>query len=273
MYLKENYNSIDKFLTYFAVYGILKYIGGSIMVKIAVCDDEQNALEEISERILNFFNKKENRQIKYKVSLFSTGGELVKAGLTTFDIVFLDVELGDSDGLEIAKQIHGVSNRTIVILISQYQDYMSLGYHVKAFRYILKPNLNSVFDVDIDSALDELNLKRNVFEYTYYNIPYEVEYDNILYFQGADPKVYIHTLNHIEQDSISGNIDDIYPQFLDTDFVRIGKSYLINGNHVKNMSNTAVYMDNDVEIKIGRGYMNEARDKLIRIMRDKRWKV
>lgn len=55
MYLKENYNSIDKFLTYFAVYGILKYIGGSIMVKIAVCDDEQNALEEISERILNFF--------------------------------------------------------------------------------------------------------------------------------------------------------------------------------------------------------------------------
>lgn len=90
MYLKENYNSIDKFLTYFAVYGILKYIGGSIMVKIAVCDDEQNALEEISERILNFFNKKENRQIKYKVSLFSTGGELVKAGLTTFDIVFLE---------------------------------------------------------------------------------------------------------------------------------------------------------------------------------------
>ena len=55
--------------------------------------------------------------------------------------------------------------------------------------------------------------------------------------------------------------------------MRIGKSYLINGNHVKNMSNTAVYMDNDVEIKIGRGYMNEARDKLIRIMRDKRWKV
>ena len=57
MYLKENYNSMDKFLTYFAVYGILKYIGGSIMVKIAVCDDELNALEEISERISNFFNK------------------------------------------------------------------------------------------------------------------------------------------------------------------------------------------------------------------------
>ena len=69
MYLKENYNSIDKFLTYFAVYGILKYIGGSIMVKIAVCDDEQNALEEISERILNLIHtlKESKKSISMKM--------------------------------------------------------------------------------------------------------------------------------------------------------------------------------------------------------------
>ena len=51
------------------------------------------------------------------------------------------------------------------MLVSQFHEYMAQGYRVRAFRYILKPDLETVFFEDMDSALNELNIKNDIFEY------------------------------------------------------------------------------------------------------------
>lgn len=104
----------------------------------------------------------------------------------------------------------------------------------RAFRYILKPDLETVFFEDMDSALNELNIKNDIFEYKIYGEPIEIPYDDIIYFESEYPKVYIHTVKPITYNSFTGNIDEIDNRFVMPDFIRIGQAPLGNAKTIKN---------------------------------------
>nr|SUY21480.1 two-component response regulator [Clostridioides difficile] len=55
------------------------------------------------------------------------------------DIIFLDIELGKSNGVDIAKTIRKHSKDTIIIFVTGFSDYVFHGYDVGALNYILKP--------------------------------------------------------------------------------------------------------------------------------------
>ncbi|WP_457621835.1 sigma-54-dependent transcriptional regulator [Persephonella sp.] len=61
------------------------------------------------------------------------------------DIVFLDISLGDSDGLEILRQVIGLENKPFVVMISGHNEYNYLieAMRLGAYDYIPKP-----FDID-----------------------------------------------------------------------------------------------------------------------------
>lgn len=61
------------------------------------------------------------------------------------DIVFLDISLGDADGLEILKQVIGFENKPYVVMISGHNEYNYLIEAMKlgAYDYIPKP-----FDIE-----------------------------------------------------------------------------------------------------------------------------
>lgn len=54
-------------------------------------------------------------------------------------ILFLDIELGKSNGVDIAKTIRKHSKDTIIIFVTGFSDYVFHGYDVGALNYILKP--------------------------------------------------------------------------------------------------------------------------------------
>ncbi len=240
------------------------------MINIAICDDEKEIIHQLNNSISDYFEKKPQ---EYSVCSFTDANSFLKSNISLYDIVFLDIKINKHNGLEIAKEIKLKNCNSVIILISQYHEFLPSGYRVKAFRYILKPDLHNVFNEDMDSALLELNMSKGFFEYKVYSNTYRINYEDILYFESKYPKIHIKTVKSVPEASFGGNIDEIEPKLAGNIFIRVGKSYIINANHTKKINNMKAYMDNGDTISISRDYIEQARNNLLRIKRGKQWNI
>ena len=108
------------------------------MLKIAICDDDvkmtgmlDTILEKIAKR--NF--------VKIDTEVFLDGGELEKAveEKMYFDIIFLDIEMGDEDGITAARKIRETDRNVLIIYVTSHESYMQESFSVRPFRFVVKP--------------------------------------------------------------------------------------------------------------------------------------
>lgn len=63
-------------------------------------------------------------------------------------IAVCDDEMGDLNGMELAKQIRQTDEQIPILFITGYEEYMAQGYEVSALHYLLKPvNREKLFAV------------------------------------------------------------------------------------------------------------------------------
>lgn len=104
-------------------------------MRIAVCDDDG----AIREELLRLIHKKLPEAETYE---YQSGEKMINAGVN-FDICFLDIEMKNVSGMDIAKHIrkqeeHG-TQRSIIIFVTGYREYMEEAFDVNAFHYLIKP--------------------------------------------------------------------------------------------------------------------------------------
>lgn len=56
-----------------------------------------------------------------------------------YDILLLDIEMGDMDGVSLAKRLRRENDAVQIIFITGFADYMAEGYEVAALHYLMKP--------------------------------------------------------------------------------------------------------------------------------------
>lgn len=103
-------------------------------MKIAVCDDDKAAREHIVSLV------KEQIQ-DAEIMTFATGEEMLEVQ-STFDISFLDVEMREISGMDVANHIRQEeqgNTKSIIIFVTGYEKYMNSAFDVSAFHYLLKP--------------------------------------------------------------------------------------------------------------------------------------
>lgn len=85
--------------------------------------------------------------------------ELCKAAqLEEVDCIFLDIELGINNGLDLAKQLLRNAQRPEIIFATAYDDYALQAFEVNAFDYILKP-----FEAErVQTAVEKLLAKKEL---------------------------------------------------------------------------------------------------------------
>ena len=74
------------------------------------------------------------------VSTFSSGTKLLQAHKTTpFDIVLLDIEMPETDGMQIAKLLRDIDDHLYIIFTTSYPEYMQDSFEVQPFQFLTKP--------------------------------------------------------------------------------------------------------------------------------------
>lgn len=123
-----------------------------ISKRIAVCEDEEVYSSKLAELVSGYFADK---VFTPDIITYTDGMPLIKAMSegTCFDIIFCDIMLESSDGMNVAAAIRLIDDSVPIIFVTSLEDRAVEGYSVKAFDYIIKSSL----DERLSAVLDRLN--------------------------------------------------------------------------------------------------------------------
>lgn len=190
-------------------------------MNIAICDDEEN--------IRIYIRKLIQKQEPFcKITEFSSGKELLEfqdeTNAEEIDILFLDISMGDEDGMTVAKQLRSQMEINFEQVFAQT---------IREYQYLMAKKKEKPKEV----------LVRNG------NRTRSVSADDIYYIESSNRKVTLY-LRHekIEYyDKISSLESELKP-----DFFRIHKGYLVNIKYVERYDRTEVKMRNGDSLLISK---------------------
>ena len=217
------------------------------MIRIAICDDEKHMSDHIRSMVLNFFRKK-NREISLR--MFSGGEELLSYN-GQIDILFLDIQMKDIDGMETARKLRADKFRGFLVFITVLKEMVFQSFEVQAYDYLVKP----VDDKQFEKTMERLyaSMQNASEDSLLVQKGYEgriIREDEIVFCEIIDRKIYLNLA--------SGEVVDYYERIenletkLNNRFYRCHRSYLINLKHLKGYKNGTACMDNGKEIPVSR---------------------
>lgn len=125
------------------------------MIRVAEVEDDEKDYENYI-ACLNKY-KEENEGVEVDTTWFKTSEQFLSTFTKNkFDIIFMDINLGESNGMEISKKIREIDDETIIIFVSNLAQYAVEGYEVEAMDFIVKPMTYYVFSMKFKRALKRL---------------------------------------------------------------------------------------------------------------------
>ena len=91
---------------------------------VAVCDD----MPEIRDQLQAYFDRfRQESQLSLTVDLFSSGLELLASDFLSYDLLVLDVQMGEPNGMETARRIRTAGGNMTIIFFTNYIQYALEG--------------------------------------------------------------------------------------------------------------------------------------------------
>lgn len=152
-------------------------------MNILAVDDENAALHMLVEEI-------ESAVTDAKVfASDSTAGALDIIDSTPIEVAFLDIEMPEMTGLQLAKKIKEKEPRCNIIFTTAYQEYTMDAFQMHASGYILKPVTQRAIREEIKNLRyqDNSNKKKGIYVHTFGQFDIEID-GNPLHFNRAKSK-------------------------------------------------------------------------------------
>lgn len=230
------------------------------MIKIAVCDDESKVIES---HIKNLEKLKNLKAIlwDYKVDIFTSGEELIESE-TKYDIILLDMEMGDMNGIETGNKIRESDRGVLIIFVTSHSQYMKKSFECQPFQFIVKPVDFEFFKKVIISAGEYISDANPIFIFEENKNVIKILYSDIAYFEKIKHRLRIVMFDgreHVTYMSISQLKKEIDMRI----FAVTHKSYIVNMNYIKEIKSVDVELVNKMLVPVSRTYRQELKEKLI----------
>jgi len=218
-------------------------------MKIALCDDELPELETLR-RLVEGYGKQ--RKLFLDVECFSSGTDLLACMAQThcFDIIFLDVFMGDSNGVQIARKIREYDATCSIIFATNSRNHAIEGFGVRALQYLLKPLGPDTVALALDQAIEVQMVKNpKVVHIKSRQGDYRILVDDILYAESSARVITVH-LQSQNDICFYERLDNFENQCQDIRFLRCHKSFLVNMDHVHSITNNCIILETGQEIAV-----------------------
>ena len=252
-------------------------------MKIAICDDEQTQIEYI-ESILSEWSRKSGKT--YILETYPSAEAFLFAYEETkdFDILLLDVEMGELSGIDLAKRLRRDKSQAEIIFLTSHFEFYGEGYEVDALHYLIKPIVPDKLMTVLDKAVEKLAVEPPFLVITCEGETIKLYEKDILYVESLLHYIVIHTYNAASlSNKRKGEVSDkglsadtglagereyrikenisTFQKKLSQDFYRIHRSLLVSLKYIVRISKTVVTLENGVELPLARGKydaLNEA---------------
>ncbi|WEV64093.1 LytTR family DNA-binding domain-containing protein [Bifidobacterium sp. ESL0732] len=217
-------------------------------IRIGVVEDEPTACQ----KVLDYLNRyqAENSE-NFTVSVFDDGAKIVEGYRPIYDILLLDIEMKQMDGMEAARRIRKVDGSVVIVFITNASQYAINGYEVQALSYLLKPVPYFAFSQEIKRCIEAVRRQSDdsmLFEAGSQRT--RVELKSIVYIESIRHTIVIHTLDG--KLSVTSTLKELEAQLAEHDFFRSNSCYLVNLRHVTGIEDQDCIMSNGERLRISR---------------------
>lgn len=216
--------------------------------KIAVCDDN------LTDRslLLSFLRSwAEQADFSIQVKDFPSAEAFLFAyeEESDYDILLLDIEMKQMDGVTMAKTIRHRDETVQIIFVTGYSDYIAEGYEVAALHYLLKPvKAEKLFEV-LDRAVQKCRKNERMLTVKQHSETIRIPFSEIRYLEVCQNYVTIHGKNDY---TVKRSLGELATE-LDTRFFRMGRSYALNLHFVKKVTRSEVHLTDGTVLPLPRG--------------------
>lgn len=200
--------------------------------------------------------------MQVEVDEFSNGEELLKE-TKNYDILFIDIELGGINGIELTKAIQEKHKKTIIIIVTSYIKYLDDAMDVNVLRYIDKPITQERIFSALDKSISKINNNTIVVQTTY-NELVTLEKSEIIYVEAKLRRTEMITTNNLYY--LKNNISDLKNKLNASFFACPHNSFIINMNFIKSFNRNQIILkakDKEVPVSVATRKQAEFKKKYI----------
>lgn len=244
------------------------------MLRVLIVDDEMLARDELK------YLLHRTKEVDFIEEAESIEEALDKMMDEKPDLLFLDIQLSDDSGFDIAKRLKKMKNPPAIIFATAYDQYALQAFEVDAIDYILKP-------------FDEERVVQAIHKYKKIRVPHHavkeeepigesssqtgklaisvddsivlVNIEDILFVGLIEGEVTIQTIT--ESYHTADTLAMLEKKLPSQSFVRVHRGYIVNVHHISEVqpwfnSTYNLVMKNDKRVPVSRTYAKELKKRL-----------
>ena len=216
--------------------------------KIAICDDAETDRNYITDMVNQWAGISGNR---VQIHSFASAEHFLfqYEEQKDYDILLLDIEMGEMDGVTMAKKLRRENETVQIVFITGYSDYIAEGYEVAALHYLMKPvNRDKLFMV-LDRAGEKLAKNEKVLSFETGGEMVRVPVYQIRYADVLGNYVTIHAAEELKVKMTLGELENA----LDERFFRVSRSIVVNLTCISRVTRTDIFLNDGTVLQLPRG--------------------
>lgn len=235
---------------------------------LAIVDDNTETRKIISRKLSQIFNG-----ISISVSIFSydsAASYLASLSGHNYNLTFLDIEMPEIDGIELASRLNEEEIKTHVIYVSNREDRVFDSLETNPLGFVRKSHFDQDIEKVIRHYIDCLRKETESF-FLLQNGKEQmtVRFDEIVYIETVKRKLCFH-IDHMEKAFFTSiTLQSIEKEFLDNGFISSYKGILVNYRFIKVIKDDAIVLKDETIVPLSRRKTNEAKSRYMELMQDK----
>ncbi len=242
------------------------------MLRIAICDDESDILIYIT----SVLNKAFGDYTKdFKIYKFNSGKILLNEHRKEkFDIIFLDIDMPELTGFDIAKELRNEYSSCNIVFVTSHSELVYDSFDFQPFGFVRK-NHSIPIDESLYKVVKKLmsNIKQNESVMLEDDLSGRrlVKLRDIMYIESDRHYVFFHTYGSDRPVKIRSTIKECEDKFIPYDFVRIHRQIIVNlyNLEVINNNDEVVIKKTGLKLPISRNYKKSVDEKYTLFLRSR----
>lgn len=233
-------------------------------MRIALCDDDKSLVEKLRNEIYGYSNLHNWEPV---IDVYYSGQTLVKTE-TKYDIIVLDYQMDDLDGIETAKILRqSINEFSCIIFLTSFPEVAIPAYKVDTYRFVEKSKL---FDGLYEALDDYRNANTADYDISVRNefgecVTINTSSIECIETQNRESKIYL-TNNTIVTTRCA--LNKLCSKLPKTHFYRVHKAYVINFQHISQYDYSTIQVCTGKQIFISKNYSCEFKEKYKKYLRD-----
>ena len=232
-------------------------------IKIAICDDEATDRENIERMCRTYFEDREVSAEMPDIHVFSSGKEIT-ALEEEYDILFLDIEMPEQDGISIKEYFESKQKQTRIVFTTSHQERVLEAFGRNVVSFLPKPLCGKKFQNVMEKTLTDICGPSLEIEDG--GVTLVIPVRQIRYIEAQDK--YTLAVTETGEHLMRRTMKFWENSLLSQDFVRIHKSYLVNLEYFEKKGDE-VLLDKGKTVKISRLRKNGVIEKYKDFLRRK----